>query len=218
VFSVVGVLAVAGGIMATALPASAAVPTVNVQNDKVSCNTIVGKISFTTALTLTGPTTGANTIKVSAVVDGCTDSTNSNVHIKATHLSIALNTNNGTACTGLFGNSAVTASSTVKWAASDPTVEKLVINGNLPAATTDTITGTTGGTYASDTWGGSYGEFSVAAPAQETVSGAFTGGDGGVSSSFTATTGQDVGALLNACSSIKGIKTINFGIGNISFG
>jgi hypothetical protein len=223
-FSVAGALVCAGGMMATALPASAAVPTVDVTHDKVQCNTIVGKIKFTTALTLTGPSTGANTIKVSAVVDGCTDSSNANVHIKATHLGITLSTNNGTGCTGLFGSSVISPSAiaTIHWVAADPTVEKLVMTGNVPAATTDTISAVTGGTTPADnqidTWGGTYGEFSVSAPSQEAVTGAFLGSDSGASSFFTATTGQDVGALLSACSGIKGLKSLNFGIGGIAFG
>jgi hypothetical protein len=178
----------------------------------VTCNSIVGTIKFATPLSNAGSPTGSNQINLKVTVDGCTDTSNANVKVGASKLSGNITTNNGTQCVGLFGPSAVNASTTIKWKAQSGT-PKLVMSGNVPAVSTLTIIQTVGGTYNSDTWGGTYGAFSVTA-GHAGVSGAFTGGNAGATSTLTATTGQDVGAVGNACAG-KGIKALNFGIGGL---
>jgi hypothetical protein len=216
--SVAGALVIAGGIVATAVPASAAPTAVDVTHDTVTCNTVVGTIKFATGLMLTGATTGANQVNVKATLAGCTDNTNSSVHVAPTKLSVNLTSNGGNSCLSLSGPSAEMATSTIKWKASDPTVEKLTMSDlHTPAATTDNINATTGGTYNSDTWGATYGDFSVSG-AQQVVTGSFVGTDAGASSTFQATTGQDIGAIVAECGGIHGLKAINFGIGGITFG
>jgi hypothetical protein len=201
------------GVVATTAARASAPPPINVTNDKVTCNSVVGTIKFATPLSNAGSPTGSNQINIKVTLDGCTDTTNANAKIGASKLKGTISTNNGTQCVGLFGPSNVSASTTVKWKAQSGT-PKLVMTGNVPAASTVTINQTAGSTYNSDTWGATYGAFAVTA-GHAGVSGAFTGGNGGATSTFTATTGQDVGALGNACAG-KGLKSLNFGIGGIT--
>ena len=58
---------------------------------------------------------------------------------------------------------------------------------------------------------GTYGAFLITASG---VTGSFQGSDGGSSTFGQGASGQDVGALLTACASAKGLKVINFGIGD----
>jgi hypothetical protein len=88
-----------------------------------------------------------------------------------------------------------------------------------------TQTQSKGGTFtppATDApWASSYGLFEVGsafgtAATSGTVD--FTGGDGGASGWFAGTTNADTGALLGACTSTAGLKTITFGIGALAAG
>jgi len=48
------------------------------------------------------------------------------------------------------------------------------------------------------------------------VTGSFQGSDFGASSFSVGITAQDVNTLLGACASTKGLKVINFGLGEIA--
>jgi hypothetical protein len=62
---------------------------------------------------------------------------------------------------------------------------------------------------------GTYGSFHIGG-AGVSVVGSFAGTDGGATSVADATTGEDITALLGACSSVKGLKTVHLGIGDIT--
>lgn len=106
-------------------------------------------------------------------------------------------------------------------------------------ASTIHITQTWGGTYndggstspaaASDSWGGQYGFFAFGTAASglphgssqsftsaPSVTGSFTGGNGGATSFFQGETTQTTGAIANECFSATGIKGITFGIGGFT--
>jgi hypothetical protein len=216
--AVAGVVAMAGALVASAVPASASPTSVDITHDSITCNGVVGKISFATALTLSGPTTGGNTIKLSAALSGCVDSTNNTVQVAPTKLSVTLATAAGSNCDALLGNDAVSGTATVKWKDAVPSARKLVMTGSVPAATTVNFSGVDGGTYTADSWGAGYGAFTMVAPSQMTVSGAAVGNDNGDGSAFFSTTGMDVVGLLSLCNSPHGLKTATFGIGYTTFG
>ena len=77
-----------------------------------------------------------------------------------------------------------------------------------------TVTTIAGSLFAAP-WGANYGEFSLGSSG---VTGAFTGGDSGASSSTTAVTSQDLGAILAGCATTTGVKTLNIGLGQIKLG
>jgi hypothetical protein len=109
----------------------------------------------------------------------------------------------------------------------------------VDATSTLSISGTWGGSYgdggdtsptaATDSWGAQYGFFAIGAAASglpvgsgqsytpaPSVTGSFTGGDGGAKTTFQGVTTQTVGALANACFGTTGIKGIVFGIGGVT--
>jgi len=109
-------------------------------------------------------------------------------------------------------------------------------SGSLNANVTSGVTATFGGTFTGDAWGASYGEFQLglvqtnSGPVQATpavtrtnsapagaVGNAFQGTDSGHSDGFDGTTGESSGAILIQCLG-KGVKTIDFGIGEVNFG
>src|SRR5262249_54197966 len=61
-------------------------------------------------------------------------------------------------------------------------------------------------------WGVSYGRFSLGT---SSVTGAFTGGDGGASSSNVSLTSQDLVEIVSECASPTGSKTLNVGSGQL---
>jgi hypothetical protein len=62
-------------------------------------------------------------------------------------------------------------------------------------------------------WGTSYGQFSLGV---SSVTGAFTGGDNGATSSNVSLTSQDLLEIVSQCSSPAGLKTLNVGLGTIT--
>ena len=214
---------------ATAVGASHVRPlttTFNVANDKAQCNTLTGTITFATALKSSGPTTGANTITVKGTVAGCTDSTNSNVHMFAGTLGTTIHSTNGTNCTGLLGPSNISGSAQLVWkpATGQAFTPTTTVGTAQKPASNVSFSQVSGGTFsvpASESpWSAAYGKFSIGAafgtlPLSTTVD--FTGGDGGASGWFDGTTQQDLGDILNLCGG-KGIKTVTFGIGAVAGG
>jgi hypothetical protein len=106
----------------------------------------------------------------------------------------------------------------------------------LDKTSTLSVTQTWGGTFndggdtspasASDSWGGQYGFFAIGAAGSglpvgsgqsftsaPSVTGSFTGGDGGATTIFQGATTQSEGGLATACFSRTGIKGITFSIG-----
>ena len=93
---------------------------------------------------------------------------------------------------------------TIKWKADKTTPI-------APASTTMTITDVrfTGFTTP---WGALQGQFSLDTGG---LTGAFTGGDGGATSSNASVTSQDIGEILAACGSPGGLGRIDTGMGQI---
>ena len=63
-----------------------------------------------------------------------------------------------------------------------------------------------------------YGQFQLGSPpgAPLSVSGSFTGGNGGATSTANIITTQDFGAITTLCASSTGVKALNIGLGTIS--
>jgi hypothetical protein len=178
----------------------------NVGNDSVTCNTLFGTASISPAL-VNGGTATTTLVKIKGTLAGCTDNTNGTVQLASGSFSgkFAGTSNN---CTALLGTSPLTGPLTIKWKTTK-TGPKIT-----PTSTTVTVSTLTGGTFAP---GGSfgaatYGTFSLG---NSGVSGAFTGGDNGATSSNIAATSQDIGAILAGCGS-TGVKSFNLGIGTIT--
>ena len=62
-------------------------------------------------------------------------------------------------------------------------------------------------------WGAAYGQFSLGTSG---VTGAFTGGDNGATSSNVSLTSQDIGEILAECGSPAGLKTLNIGLAHVT--
>ncbi len=217
----------------TAAGAAAPAP-IDVSNDHVTCNDVIGSIGFSTPLTLAGPTTGSNSITISIKSDDCTDTDNGSVSLKGSSAKGTLASNGGSSCVGLSGLSTSTSGSIPeKWTTNSGSPKI------TPTASTFNVNQTWGGTFNdggntspasdSDSWGGVYGFFSVGSAlsgipkgsgqtytTNPSVVGAFTGGDSGHASSFQGTLSESVGGLITAC--VKGIKKLAFGIGGTTLG
>jgi len=133
-------------------------------------------------------------------------------------------------CLGLQGNSdtrpghGVTGTATVTWKSAPGTAKLVLADLVSPAVSTVTIAQTGGIQFPSPFLGAgssTYGEFQVGSEfgtLDETVSGAFVGPSGnGAASTFQGMTGQSSGAIGSMCFG-KGIKLLNFGIGDIKTG
>jgi hypothetical protein len=218
-------------VVGVAAPAGAVHPLITttyaVGNDHVVCNTVTGTLTFATALKLTGPTTGANTTTVKATVAGCTDTDKTAVKIFTGSLLSTIQTTGGAACGGLLGLSNNTNSSQFIWKpatgqAFSPTV--LIGTAQKPVSNV-TATQDVGTSFtvpvANAPWSSTYGMFELGV-AYGTVAGTgtvdFTGGDGGASGWFAGTSNADLTAILTACGSTAGVKTLAFGIGAVALG
>jgi hypothetical protein len=220
------------GLVGAAAPAGAVTP-INVGNDHVVCNTLSGTISFATALKISGPTTGSNTITIKAALGGCTDTDNSTVKMFSGTITGTLTSSGGTNCSGLSGlSSSTTGNSTTVWKpasgqAFSPTIT--VGTSQKPGSVTHvaqtngatfTIAASQGGTSQGPWAGTVYGEFQVGTTfgtTAESSTADFTGGDGGASGWFEGTTQQDEQNLIAQCFG-AGIKSISFGLGAIKGG
>jgi len=241
--AIAGSLALVGSVAVGAFETTAgavALPKHDASNDKVTCNDTVGKIVFSTALHLGGTT--PNTITLTAKSQDCTDTTAgiynkttnpTGVSLKSVAFSGKLTSSNND-CLGLQGLSTSTSGSVPGAWATNPSTPAL-----LNTKSTLTVTQTWGGTFNdggvtspssdSDSWGGTYGFFAIGSAASgnavgsgqsfttaPTVTGSFTGGNSGHTSTFNANTSQSEGELGTLCFSAAGIKTIAFGIGGVT--
>lgn len=217
----------AGGVVGLAAPAGATTTTINVANDHAVCNTVNGTITFGTALKLSGPTTGSNSVKLVVKLAGCTDTDNGTVKMFTGSFTTTVTTSNGSNCTGLSGVSSLPATPQILWKpatgqAFTPTA--LVGTAQKPVSNV-TDSQSKGGTFtvpaADAPWASSYGLFQVGSAFGTTATSGtvdFTGGDGGAAGWFSGTTNADTGALLGACVSSAGLKTLTFGIGALAAG
>jgi hypothetical protein len=105
-------------------------------------------------------------------------------------------------CVSLFHP--LTGTLTIKWKA-DKTTPILQTSSTL------NITNVSFSTFSAP-WGTSYGQFSLGT---SSVTGAFTGGDNGATSSNVSLTSQDIGEILAECGSPTGLKTLNTGLSQL---
>lgn len=200
--------ALSSGLLVQASSVWAGPTPIDVSNDQITCNTVIGSIKIKPALTTSG--SSPTIIQVKGTVDGCTDTTNNAVKILASGFKGVLN-GSSNSCLTLLGPSSTTGSITVKWKAdsSTPIAQK---SSTLNVTTLTGGTFSPGGAFAS----ASYGQFQITSGTSITAGGAFTGGDGGTTSTATLVTGEDVGSLATACASSKGLKALVLGIGTLT--
>jgi len=214
-------------VVGLAAPAGAAT-TIDVTNDTITCNSIVGTLKFTPGLTLySGPTdtTPAGAIAVKTVIGGCSTSAATIVLSGASSTAVGFPINSThSSCNGLSGLSTGTSGDLItKWktASGQPKI--------TPPASTLHIAQTNGGNFNdggvttpasdSDSWGAVYGIFQIGHDAAHgnttapTGTGAFQGNNNGHTSTIDATTGQSYDQIALQCLLGIPVKALNFGIG-----
>jgi hypothetical protein len=201
------VVVLVGGFLTRA--ADAATTVEDVSQYTIVCDTLTkGQVTFKPSLVMGGslPTVA----KLTGTLSGCNVSGIHGVRIDSGAVSgILTSTTND--CLNLFGVPAVTGTIIIKWkAASGFSIS--------PASTIITIsTGNVYGGTATPFFGGAtYGTFGFISGTA--VNGAFLGTDNGASSFADSITVQGFGTLTPACSSLKGLKTINFGSSHLNLG
>jgi hypothetical protein len=194
----------AGSLMVGGL-AHAGAPPVNASGDTVSCNTILkGVVGFKPALTASG--TAADVISVKGSLAGCTTN---DANITSISGSFKGTLNSPTSSfLSLLGPSSATGSIVVTW----KTVPALVTKTTTVTIVAGNVNGATNSPFGD---AATYGQFDISGAA---VTGSFLGGDNGASSVTHALTTQDAGYLLAVGSSATGLKGVNLGVGEISFG
>ena len=217
--SVMAVLGGLAGVTASSVGA-AGPPAQDVTHDSVQCDQVTGKISFATPLQDGG--TAAATAQVRLKVSDCTDdAVPSGVVRGATVIGTLTLANND--CANLFsGLQSWTGNLTANWkpaagvklTTKQSTITLSQVNGAVFGSGVPTGDNTT--------WTGEYGLVQVGTDANQgataapTVTGDFTGGDGGAGSTFDLTTNETANNLQNACGSTKGLKQLTAGIGSLS--
>jgi hypothetical protein len=193
--------------LALLIPSSgAAAPAVDVSNDTVACNTLnKGVIKIKPPLINGG--TAVPVFSVSGKLAGCSTSAAVAINdFKSSFKGTLTGTSND--CAGLLDGSGITGSIVTKWNA-PPKI--------TPTSSTITITAgdVTNGVFSAP-WGGAYGRFQLGSPpgGPLAVSGAFTGGDGGINSTAVAVTQEDITVILAQCAG-KGVKALTIGLGQL---
>jgi hypothetical protein len=194
-----------GGLLIN--PTSSSAQTFNTQAASVHCNTIIGTASIKPPITTAS--TGTAIIKVKATLGGCasTGATPSEPTIVSGSIGGTLNTVGGAGCAGLLGAATITGNLVAKW--------KVASGQKLDFSSTTASNGTiTGGIFGPESWGGSYGQFTLSGQTLAANS-AFAGATPGT----VAVTGEDIVSLTNLCTTSppgKGIKTIHLAIGGVT--
>ena len=188
------------GFLLLLCPIAGLAQEIDMSNDSITCTTVNGTAPI--APLVTGGTAKSTTMTVRARVAGCTVAGLNAVSIRSGRLSgkLVSPSNN---CVTLM--EPVTGTLTMKWKADKRT----------PIAQRSSkmnVTNVSFGVFTAP-WGTSYGEFSLGVSG---VTGAFTGGDGGGTSSNVSVTSQDIGEILAECSSSTGLKTLYTGLGRIT--
>jgi hypothetical protein len=222
VLAAFGVIAALGGIVgvtATAVGA-AGPPATDVTNDSIQCDQITGKITFAPPLQDGG--TAAATAQVKLKVSDCTDdAVPSGVVSGATVIGSLTLANND--CANLFsGLQSWAGSLTANWrpaagvklTTKQSTIALSQVNGAVFGSGVPTGDNTT--------WTGEYGlvqfgtDANQGATAAPSVTGDFTGGNGGSGSTFDLATNETNNNLQTACGSTSGLKQLTAGIGSLS--
>lgn len=190
------------GVLVHANSALAGPPPIDVSNAKITCTSVIGAAKLKPGLTFTGASPA--TIQVKGTVAGCTvTNAPSPVTITGGKFKGVL-TSGSNNCGNLLGANAVSGSITFSWKADSTTP----INLKTSTLTPGTLTG---GTFAPAALSpATYGDFTVGA---STLTGAFTGADGGATVHAVLATSQSTDAETTLCNSTKGLSAINLGLG-----
>jgi len=171
-------------------------------NDMIECDTVIAVASSKPAFVIGG--IASTLVKVKGTVVGI--DVNAGLAVSGSFSGTLTRTSND--CLFLAGTSPLTGSLVFKWKSLDPT------HSLTQPTSTVNVTTITGGSFAP---GGSFGPafYLTFTLGISGVTGGFTGGDGGTTSSNTLVMSQDVGAFLNGCQG-AGFKTFNLGLGTIT--
>jgi hypothetical protein len=188
--------------------AHGAVPPVDVTGEAIRCSTVTATLSISPPLAFAGTATSVR-MKIKGKLDGCEVVTKPEVLIDSGTFqgTLVLPTNE---CMTLTSTQAVTGSLTYRWKAN---LETPIV----PTASVQEVSRLTGFPFdaglAIEGFGGaSYLGLSLGA---SSVSGAFTGGDAGATSSVAAVTSENSTFFVATCRT-PGIRTLHLGIGSIA--
>lgn len=209
--------------------AGAAGTTFNVADDHVTCNTTAGSIGFAPPLTSRGPTTGALTTKMTMTLAGCSDTDNGSINMFTGKTTMTLSSNIGTNCAGLLGLVDEDGESQIVWtpAAGQAFTPTTPVGTAQKPATNVHFNQLSGGLFSvtgQGPWTATYGSFSMGTAYGTTAPSSvldFTGRDGaggGAEGWLAAVTNEDLGNILNQCTSLAGLKLLHFGIGATHWG
>jgi hypothetical protein len=204
---------VAGGLAVAALAVAittssvnaASPPPIDASNHHITCTTLYGTFKITPAFDLVGGQPA--TVAIKAKVDGCIDTDNPNVKLKASTVTgtMVFADNFITALQGVHN---VTGSMTVAWktasGAAKLTNPTSTINFTQLNGGSASVGGNFTDTYANFQIGANAAHGNTAAP---TVTGAFTGGDGGATTTLDALGSLSVTAVAGA-SYLGGTKPV----------
>jgi hypothetical protein len=196
-------LLVAGAVLGAAVTAHAA-GTVDASNSFIQCNTFT-KASIKLIPALVNGGTALTTVKIKGALSGCV--TNAGVTSISGTVSGVL-TGGTNDCINLIGTIPSTGTLTVKWKSTPGLI-------NPVSTVTVNFGSSEGGFFGFGP--ADYGRFDLGNPpgAALAVSGSFTGGDGGATSTASVLTSQDINAILAGCGG-AGVKALDIGIGTIT--
>ena len=174
---------------------------IDVSNASITCKTVIGIASITPALAIGGTAT-STVMRVKGSVAGCTVTGPPSVSILSGKVSGKVG---GTSneCVTLFAP--LSGTITMKWKTDKTTPI-------FQTSSTMNVTNVSFGGFVAP-WGASYGQFSLGVSG---VTGAFTGGDDGATSSNVSITNEDIGQILAECGSPAGLEKLNTGLGQIT--
>jgi hypothetical protein len=145
-------------------------------------------------------------VKVKGSLEGCTVTAGNVVSIVPGSSFSGKLFADGNGCDILGSNNSVTGSVTFKWKADKTTPM-------LQSTTVVTFASMNGSAYTAP-WGSDHTKLVFG---NATVSGAF-GGATGLVGGMTVVSSQDAGAVLARCATVKGVKELDFGIGQLTLG
>jgi hypothetical protein len=196
-----------GGLLAS--PASSSAQTYDTSAASITCNTLIGSAQIKPPIS--AASTGTALIKVKAILGGCTvtgaSPASPPLTIASGSISGTLTTTGASGCAGLLSPATISGNMVAKWKAG--TGQKLDFS-----STTASGGSITGGVFGPESWGGTYGQFTLSGQTLQANS-AFAAG----TPSTVAITGEDaisLGALCATAPAGKGIKTIHLGIGGLT--
>lgn len=196
-------------IVLGATTANAVPPKVDVSSHAITCSTVTGTAKLSPALDDVGLSTLV--IKLKGKLTGCVDTTDGAVLIDSgTFTGVITGPTNY--CPDLITTfqppAPVSGSILYKWKANRATPI-------LQTQSTQLVDTRTGDLFSP---GGPFGPATYVQLAFGTVSvsGAFAGGDGGVTSSTVFLTSQDWAGIQSLCATEAGVKTFNLGLGVVT--